>query len=468
MLMYEQYKLAGRRIAARIISTMLILSIALLLALTLAVGTPPLLGQTSLAQACGLANTPTMMANNDPAIPTPVTPTSDPNQPVGFFPGDYASNQQITFTEDLSAVINAPPKESLQWRWNFGDGSAPASGSTPQHTYQSAGTYNVHTSIYDTVTSSWVDFDSATITLLARPWDSPPIAKASASKTLVTFGDVVTFDATGSKAQVGSIVSYTWNFGDTQEGEGPHITHSFSVPGKAQVTLIVKDSRGALSTASVPIQVVESIPQVHLQTSAPTAQVGQDITFDAQVQTQQGDPIAKYIWDFGDQTPQQTTTSGQVSHHYAKTGRYQVQVQAIDSQNVPGTATINITVQTQGTSTSTNSSNSNRSFLIIGLGILILLVIGVVLLTSLRRRRPIPAIQVRPFSGRRAAPTRAGAGRVVDAGPRYQPRQSPTKRTQNSRPGENSARPAPKPPTRSNTAPKTGGNTSSGDDFLRD
>lgn len=462
--MSEHYQPAWRRIAARIISTMLILSIALVLALIMAVSTPPLLEQTALVRACGLANTPTMMANNDPAIPTPVTPTSDPNQPVGFFPGDYASNQQITFTEDLSAVINAPPKESLQWRWDFGDGSAPASGSTPQHTYKSAGTYNIHTSIYDTVTSSWVDFDSATITLLSKPWDSPPIAKASASKTLVAFGDVVTFDATGSKAQVGSIVSYTWNFGDTQEGEGPHITHSFSVPGKAQVTLIVKDSRGALSTASVPIQVVESIPQVHLQTSTPTAQVGQDITFDAQAQTQQGDPIAKYIWDFGDQTPQQTTTSGQVSHHYAKTGNYQVQVQAIDSQNVPGTATINITIQTQGTST---SSNSNRSFLIIGLGVLILLVIGGVMLTALRRR-PAPAVQARPSSGRRPPPTRAGAGRVVDAGPRYQPRQSPTQRTQRARPDENSARPAPKPPTRSNAAPKTGSNTSSGDDFLRD
>lgn len=463
--MSEHYQPAWRRIAVSMISSMLILSIALVLALTLAVGTPPLLGQTSLVRACGLANTPTMMANNDPAIPTPVTPTSDPNQPVGFFPGDYASNQQITFTEDLSAVINAPPKESLQWRWDFGDGSAPASGSTPQHTYKSAGTYNIHTSIYDTVTNSWVDFDSATITLLSKPWDNPPIAKATSDKTLVAFGDIVTFDAAGSKAQVGSIVSYTWNFGDTQEGEGPHITHTFSVPGKAQVTLIVKDSRGALSTASVPIQVVESIPQVHLQTSAPTALVGQDITFDAQVQTQPGDTIAKYIWDFGDQTPQQTTTAGQISHHYAKAGNYQAQVQAIDSQNVPGTATIDITIQTPGTSA---SSSFNRSFLIIGMGVLILLVIGGVLLTSLWRRRPAPVVQARPSSGRRAAQTRAGAGRVVDADPRHQPRQSPTKRTQRPRQGENSARPAPRPPTGSNTVPKPGGSTASDEDFLRD
>jgi PKD repeat protein len=462
--MPEQYQPAQRRIGARIISTTLILSIASLLALTLAVGTPPLLGQTSLAWACGLANTPTMMANNDPAIPTPVTPTSDPTQPVGFFPGDYASNQQITFTEDLSAVINAPPKDSLQWRWDFGDGSASTSGSTPQHTYKNAGSYAVHTSIYDTVTNSWVDFDSATITVLAKPWDSPPIAKATSDKTLVAIGDTVTFDASGSKAQVGSIVSYTWNFGDTQEGEGPHITHTFTIAGKAQVTLIIKDSRGALSTAFVPIQVAQSIPQVHLQTSATSAQVGQDIMFDAQVQPQPGDPITKYIWDFGDQTPQQTTTSGQISHHYAKAGHYQAQVQAIDSQNVPGTATITVTIQTQGAST---SSHSNNSFLIIGLGILILLVIGGVLLSSLWHRRPAPAVQVRPTSGRRTAQTRAGAGRVVDAGPRYQPRRPPT-RTQRSRPGENSTRPAPKPPTRSNTAPKTGSSTSSDEDFLRD
>ena len=464
--MPEQHHPAWRQIGAPIVSFILILSIATMLALTLAVGGPSLLGQTSLAQACGLANTPTMMANNDPAIPTPVTTTSDPNQPAGFFPGDYFSNQQITFTEDLSAVLNAPPKDSLQWRWDFGDGSAVASGSTPTHTYTHTGSYSVHTSIYDSVTQSWVDFDSATITLLAKPWDNPPIAKATSNKTLVAFGDTVTFDATGSHAQVGSIVSYKWNFGDTQEGEGPHVTHSFSIPGKAQVTLIVTDSRGAISTAAVPIQVVQSIPQVHLQTPAATAQVGQDITFDAQAQTQQGDPITKYIWDFGDQTPQQTTTTGQTSHRYAKTGHYQVQVQAIDSQNVPGTATINLTIQTPGASAS--SSNANRPYIVIGLGVLILLVIGGVLLSSIWRRRSVPALQARPSSGRRPAQTRAGSGRVVDAGPRYQPRQSSTKRTQQTRPGENSARPTPQPPARSNNATNRGVSPSSDEDFLRD
>ncbi|HEX6776606.1 MAG TPA: PKD domain-containing protein [Ktedonobacterales bacterium] len=463
--MPEYYHPAWRRIGAPIASTTLILSIALFFALTLAVGAPPLLGQTSLALACGLANTPTMMANNDPAIPTPVTPTSDPNQPVGFFPGDYASNQQITFTEDLSAVINAPSKDSLQWRWDFGDGSASSSGATPQHTYKRAGSYSIHTSIYDTVTKSWVDFDSATITLLDKPWNNPPIAKATSNKTLVAIGDTVTFDATGSKAQMGSIVAYDWNFGDTQEGQGPHITHTFSITGKSQVTLIVTDNRGARSIATVPIQVVQSIPQVHLQTSAATAQVGQNITFDAQVQTQQGDPIAEYVWNFGDQTPQQTTTTGQASHHYAKTGRYQVQVQAIDSQNVPGTATINVTIQTPGTGAT--GSSANRSYIVIGLGVLVLLAIGGVLLSSLWRRRSVPAVQARPSSGRRAAQTRAGSGRVVEAGKSYHPRQAPAKRAQSTRPG-NSARSVPTPPARSSNATRPDRSESSDEDFLRD
>ncbi len=439
--MTEQHHPAWRRMLALPVSTTLVLSISIMLALTLALGTTSLPGQTPLALACGLANTPTMIANSYPAIPTPVTPTSDPNQPVGFFPGDYYSNQGITFTEDLSAVPNAPPKESIQWRWDFGDGSAPASGATPAHTYKHAGSFAVKVSTYDPVTKSWVDFDSATITLLAHPWDNPPIAKATADKTLVAIGDTVTFDAGGSRALVGSLTSYKWNFGDTQEAEGPHVTHTFTIPGNAQVTLIVSDSRGAISTAVVPVQVVQAIPQVHLQASSTTAQVGQEITFTTSlVQLQPGDQITKYIWNFGDQTPQQTTTSNQTTHRYSKGGQYHAQVQAIDEQNVPGTATFNVTIQSAGSATGNNGSMN--SYVVIGLGILVVLALGGLLLSSLWRRRPAPAIQGHRSTRRPPTSTRAPS-RVVDAAKRPQVRQSPaTQAPHPQQPGERRARPS--------------------------
>jgi PKD repeat protein len=302
-----------------------------------------LVGSVHTALACGLANTPTMIANSAPAIPTPVTPNSDPNQPVGFFPGAYYVNQPIAFTEDLSSVPNAPPLASLQLRWDFADGSAPIIGTAPHHTYQQPGSYPVRVTIYDQISQNWNDFDSATITVLAHAWSQPPIAKASADHTTVTINQLVTFDATGSYAQLGTIVSYTWNFGDTQEGQGLQVTHAFSIPGRALVTLIVTDSRGASSTAVVPIQVVATSTHVAVQVSA--SQGGQTLTFvAAPVDFPSSDPIVVVTWDFGDQTPPVATSMLSITHHYAAPGRYTVQVQALDVQHIVRVATLPIVV----------------------------------------------------------------------------------------------------------------------------
>lgn len=432
-LMSERVHPAWRRILAPLLSTTLILGVSSVLALTLTLGAPPLLGYTSLARACGLANTPTMIANNDPAIPTPVTPNSDPNQPVGFFPGAYYRAQTIDFTEDLSTVPNAPPKNSIKFRWDFGDGTALQTGVEPRHTYQHAGKFAVRVTTYDSVTNSWVDFDSATITLLSQAYSSPPVAKASADTSLAAINDTVTFDATGSKALVGSTLSYEWNFGDaTPDGIGQHVTHAFTIPGRALVTLIVTDSRGAFSTAVIPITVVISIPQVHLQISTITAQVGQTITFDAsQVQVSAGDQITKYVWNFGDQTPAQTTTASKITHSYTKPGQYHVQVQAIDLQNVPGTATAEVTIQT---AQSAGTGSSPFSFTTIALGALIVLALGVLVVSAIRRRRAVPAVQGYRPAGRSTARRPNTAGRSSQAGRRPQPGRPPTGQTPGMRP----------------------------------
>ncbi|GEM_PF-1416604 len=390
---------------ATLVSTAVIFGISSMLALTLALGAPPLLGQSPPAWACGIAGY-VMLANNAPAMPVPGSQIQGTtNQGVdnlpGYFPTDYYRGQAITFTEDLSAVPYAPPKDSIQWRWDFGDGSSYGSGPQPTHTYQRAGKFTITVSVFDTINNVWNPLDTSTITILNSPWSNPPIAKATASKTVVAINDTVTFDATGSRAQVGSQLTYDWNFDDgSTDLQGPHVTYQFTIPGKALVTLTVTDSRGAPSAVVIPIQVVISIPQVHLQVSATTAQVGQPITFDAsQVQLQPGDQIAKYTWDFGDQTPAQTTTSSKITHRYSKAGKYHAQVQVLDTQNVPGTAAVDITVGSPQ-SASTGSSTSPGSFTFIALGALIVLALGALVVGSIMRRKPVPVAQRSGATGR--------------------------------------------------------------------
>jgi PKD repeat protein len=418
-----------RRIIATLVSTTVIFGISSTLALTLAVGAPPLLGQSPPAWACGIAGY-VMLANNAPAMPVPGSQIQGTtNQGVdnlpGYFPTDYYRGQAITFTEDLSAVPYAPPKDSIQWRWDFGDGSSYGSGPQPTHTYQRAGKFTITVSVFDTINNVWNPLDTSTITILNSPWSNPPIAKATASKTIAAINDTVTFDATGSRAQVGSQLTYDWNFDDgSTDLQGPHVTYQFTIPGKALVTLTVTDSRGAISTAVIPIQVVISIPQVHLQVSATTAQVGQTITFDAsQVQLQPGDQIAKYTWDFGDQTPAQTTTSSKITHRYSKAGKYHAQVQVLDTQNVPGTAAVDITVGLPQ-SASTGSSVSPGSFTFIALGALIVLALGALVIGSIWRRKPAPVIQGSRAPARRPEQVRRTPNSSSLTGQRISPHSS--------------------------------------------
>src|SRR5215469_6015455 len=93
----------------------------------------PLLGgdQSGVALACGLGNTPTMVANNAPAMLFPVLKNVPADQPIGIFTQYYPSGQQISFVEDMSRVPGAPTPASLKWRWDFGDGSGYSSDIAP-------------------------------------------------------------------------------------------------------------------------------------------------------------------------------------------------------------------------------------------------------------------------------------------------------------------------------------------------
>src|SRR5690606_3997177 len=55
----------------------------------------------------------------------------------------------------------------------------------------------------------------------------------------------VSFDASGSEDPDGEIVSYEWDFGDGNSGEGAVVSHTFEEPGSYEVTLTVTDDRSA-------------------------------------------------------------------------------------------------------------------------------------------------------------------------------------------------------------------------------
>jgi PKD repeat protein len=382
------------------------------------------------ARACGLGNTPTMLANGAPALlyPVPQGVNIPENQPIGIFALQYVAGQSVQFNEDLSRVPGAPAPNSLKWRWQFGDQSATSSDLQPTHTFAAAGSFNVHAQIFDSYSNAWTDLDSAQIQVIAAAQVNPPVARASASAGAVVQGGSITFDASASQPVVGSTLTYQWNFNDATTATGVHVTHQFSIAGSGFVALIVTDARGARSVATVNVGVVtdkSEIPTAVVNAPGGTVGAGQPATFDASQSTPAASPprdqLVKYAWDFGDGTAPQTTTTPSTTHRYAKTGQYTLTLQAINQEGIPGQTTLAVHVVTAGQQTA--GSGTGPNWLGIGVGTLaaVLLAVGIYLYyqrmeevamrerqraaqNQLRRARRVPQAGVRPGDPRYGDP----------------------------------------------------------------
>ena len=78
-----------------------------------------------------------------------------------------------------------------------------------------------------------------------------PEAEFTANCTELT----CSFDGSGSSDLDGTIVSHTWDFGDTNAGSGPTPSHTYAADGNYLVTLTVTDDDGATDSTSRSVTV---------------------------------------------------------------------------------------------------------------------------------------------------------------------------------------------------------------------
>jgi len=141
--------------------------------------------------------------------------------------------------------------------WDFGDGNT-GSGIRTSHTYPTAGTYTARLTV--TNTSGATDSATQTIQVTAAPPPGGPHAALVASPTSGTAPLAVHFDASGSTAGQGSIVSYSWSFGDGTTGSGAAVSHTYPTAGTYAARLTVTNTSGATDSATQTIQVTEPGP----------------------------------------------------------------------------------------------------------------------------------------------------------------------------------------------------------------
>ncbi len=109
----------------------------------------------------------------------------------------------------------------------------------------------------DLVTATTVDAASKTfrVNFATTVPNSAPTARMLASVTTGFAPLLVQFEGSGSSDPDGTIVSYSWNFGDGTTGSGISPDKTFTRTGRFTVTLTVKDNDGSTSTTSKVISV---------------------------------------------------------------------------------------------------------------------------------------------------------------------------------------------------------------------
>lgn len=175
--------------------------------------------------------------------------------------------------------------------------------------------------------------------------NQPPVAEANGPYS-GTAGSPISFSAAGSADPDGSIVGYSWNWGDqSAAGTGPSPSKTYTSAGTYTATLTVTDDDGGTDTDQATVTVSGggggNQPPVAEANGPYSGQTGSAITFSAAGSSDPDGTIASYSWNFGDNT---TGAGATVNKIYAVPGTYTVTLTVRDNGNLTATDQAQVTV----------------------------------------------------------------------------------------------------------------------------
>ncbi|MDT8392844.1 MAG: PKD domain-containing protein, partial [Bacteroidales bacterium] len=229
--------------------------------------------------------------------------------PVANFSDSSLCTFEVFFT-DLS-IHNADSIQS--WYWIFGDGDTDTVRN-PVHIYPGNSIYSV-TLI---VTNSNGCVDSITKPVIVEP---APLADFTADTVCVNTATQFT-DLSTSPAS--PIVSWTWVFDDGDSAFVKNPTHTYTVAGIYNVTLIIVADNGCSDTITQPVLVW---PEPVAQFSTTAECVGYPTIFNDE-SVANADSLVAWSWNFGDGS---TSTQQSPTHTYVLNGTYTVSLTVTNS-----------------------------------------------------------------------------------------------------------------------------------------
>jgi PKD repeat protein len=296
--------------------------------------------------------------------------TSIEQNPSHTFPGAGSYTVTLTVTDDDGSSDarsrevkveappppNQPPTAAFTWEcdelecdfedessdsdgridsrsWDFGDGNT-SNDRNPDHEYSSGGTYQVTLTVTDDEGAQGTVTRSVTA---AEPNESPTAAFSESCSSLSC-----SFNAGGSTDPDGTIVGYTWNFGDGNTSNEANPSHTYASGGTYNVRLEVRDDDNTTDdlTRQVSVSVPNDAPLAAF--TPPTCTAGEPCQF-TDASTDDDGTIQGWNWDFGDGS---TSSEQNPTHTYAASGPVDVSLTVTDDDGETNTVTHTVQVET--------------------------------------------------------------------------------------------------------------------------
>ncbi len=259
-------------------------------------------------------------------------------QPQANFtsPAEVCFGNAVNFTDQSTA----PNSTVAQWLWNFGDGNT-STQQNPTHNYSAPGTFVVTLTITSAVgCTSTV----ATRNVIVNPL---PTANFTTSLPACASRDITFTDA--SVANAGSLVKWTWDFGDgtnaVMNNPAPFI-HNYPTAGTYNVTLQVETNKGCISTVLSRLVTIHVLPEAGFI----SPEICLTDPFAPFIDTSKisAGNISAWLWNFGDPNASagnpNTSSLQNPTHRYSVIGTYTATLIVISNQGCTDTIAQTFTV----------------------------------------------------------------------------------------------------------------------------
>jgi PKD repeat protein len=218
------------------------------------------------------------------------------------------------------------------WRWDFGDESTSAD-QDPVHTYLEPGSYDVTLEVTDD--DGATAFASASVVVR----EANALPEAAYAPPECTAGVACQFQD-GSSDSDGSIVSWSWDFGDESTSAEQNPSHSFQSAGTFSVTLEVTDNDDGTRRVTSDVIVAEGNRAPKAAFQAPGCTAGVPCSF-SDASTDEDGQIASRSWDFGSGD---VSAESSPSHTFSAAGSYPVTLRVVDDDGAGDSISATITV----------------------------------------------------------------------------------------------------------------------------